>query len=194
MAGEFLSRQAALYTAPSATWERWTIDEIDEDVARVLIASAADREWIRSTSEQILAETTSAMAEGTSLADAVREQAMDAELEVASDIWTDEVAAFASLAPLGKFLNRRQGKPGLPTSRPLREGDVFWVVAPTLAQASMSELETVPLRRFAERIAELVEADADVWDVTAAARQAVKASYSRTVRESDEADAEPLHG
>jgi len=190
----FLATQAEIEQAPAALWERWTIDEIDEEFARVLIARAAVTARIRAIAGSVVGDLSSP-GQRHRIADLLKAAAMSAELEPSTEQWSEESYGYARLEALQKFLRARGGKPGLPSERALREGDVFWAVATDaapfrpLADMTPAELET--------HIAVLRKGRADVWDVTAAARQAAKRSYHEVVRRANEDEqlhAEAEHG
>ena len=191
----FLTVQAELRQSPAALWERWTVDEIDEEFARVLIARAANTAQLREIAGLVMAAELPATSP-RKLGALLRTEAMRAELNPGSEQWSDESYGYVHLALLRTFLRGRGGKPGLPTSRPPREGDVVWVMvadwpgpSEPLGDLSRPELEA--------HIAALRRANADVWDVTAAARQAAKRSYHEVLRrtsEDDQEHAEAEHG
>ena len=150
------------------TWERWTIDEIDEGVVRVAVARteyALDPAVAEAYFEQADAET-------------LRQAVFEAEDAPPEHIWGDEEAVFLPVPELDKLLRQRTQVRGLPDRRPLREGDVFWVLLLS-DDVAESTLRGVSSSELPARAAEL---KAEVWDVTAAARQAAKRSYDRAVR------------
>lgn len=104
-------------------WERWTIDEIGEGVARVLISEALMPE----RAVQMAAESGS-QASPAERARALRNTVMELERGRPEELWTDERDVYLPVDHLSQLLKQRAGKPGLPGRRPLREGDVFWVV------------------------------------------------------------------
>ena len=121
---------------------------------------------------------------------------MRGELNPASAQWSDESIGYAHLVLLQSFLRSRGGKPGLPTNRLLREGDVFWVMVADW-QGRIEPREDMPAVEMEAHATGLRRADADVWDVTAAARQAAKREYHEVVRkasEDDQVHAEAEHG
>jgi hypothetical protein len=151
------------------TWQRWTIDELYEGRARVLVSLA--RRPLESTAAEARDHAERESGAGAELQRAVT------RLEFAStdDLWGPELAAYVNARALERFVKRRTDVPALPDHRPLREGDVFWIVqAPDGAPTSPSAL----LRGEARDAVE-------VWDVTAAARQAVKHTYDEAVRASE---------
>ena len=99
-------------------------------------------------------------------------------------------------AGLQAFLRERGGKPGLPTNRPLREGDVFWIMVADWPGGG-DPLPDLDAAGLAAHIADLRGAAVDIWDVTAAARQASKRSYHavlETTNAADESHLEAEHG
>lgn len=193
MTDEMIAAQTIIAGSEQTSWQRWTIDEIDEDVVRVLITSAQDPAQARGLSTSLIAAASgseSATSVGIRLSDVARDQAMDVETGPIADRWEEEVAAFAERQPLQRFLRRRGGKPGLPRSRPLREGDVFWVIAPRglpSPGAPTRDNRRLPLESY-------LELGVDVWDVTAAARQASKRRYHEVQRAVEDAPEEPVSG
>ena len=194
MASErFLTVQAELQHAPTPLWERWTIDEIDEEFARILITRAGDAADLHEIADQV---ATGSRARPHELSDVLRAHAMRVELDPGRQQWQDESLAYAPLAALQTFLRGRGGKPGLPTNRPLREGDVFWVMVADWP-GSRDPLPDLDAKGFATHISDLRRAGADIWDVTAAARQASKHSSHEVVEKTyaaDESHLEAEHG
>lgn len=190
-----LAAQAEIQAAPAALWERWTIDETEEEFARLLISRAANTDQLREIAG-LVTEEGSPQTGKPELGGLLRSQAMHAELNPATAQWSEECFGHVRLSLLRSFLRGRAGKPGLPRNRPLREGDVFWVMVADwpgppepLGDFSAAELEV--------HVAALRTAEADVWDVTAAARQAAKRSYHEVLRRANEDDqihAEAEHG
>jgi hypothetical protein len=191
----FLAVQAEIRHSPAPLWERWTIDEIDEEFARVLISRAGNASRLRDMAGQVATES-SPSSSPRRLSSVLRDEAMRGELNPTTEQWSEEALGYGHLALLQTFLRSRGGKPGLPTNRPLREGDVFWVMVadwpgPVEPPADMSRPD------LESHIAALKDANADVWDVTAAARQAAKRSYHEVLKktyEDDQAHVEAEHG
>jgi hypothetical protein len=152
---------------PPVTWQRWTIDEIDEGVARVAVAH----------SEYGLDPDVAEAHQRGRGPERLRQAVFEAEDVPPEHIWSDEEPAFFPVATLERLLRRRSKIRGLPGRRQLREGDVFWIVAPT-----HPDVETVPLPAPEDLPAVAAALDVQVWDVTAAARQAAKRGYDRAVR------------
>lgn len=161
----------------AGTWQRWTIDEIDAGLARVAVAESAYP--LESGAAEALYTQQSA--------DEVRAAVFKVENAPPDDIWSDERAEYMQVDDLREFLKRRSEIRALPDPRPLREGDVFWIVlAPDLAEESRSGLTTQGLVDAAHDL------EPQVWDVTAAARQAAKRTYDDAVRAAtDEAPRKP---
>jgi hypothetical protein len=155
-------------------WERWTIDEIDEGRARVLISIS-----LRPAQAERLAEDSAGVGRPVERKRAVRAAVMDVELAPRTEMWSDERDVYLPLVELEALLRRRGGKPGLPGGRPLREGDVFWVVLYQPVGAAMSDARS---EQAVDVIRQYIEAGADVLDVTAAARQAAKTWYQQAIR------------
>lgn len=159
-----------------ATWQRWTIDEIDLGVARLAVAEAF-----------YPLESTVAEAEATNAAtDQLRELVATVEDAPPDDLWADEKPVFLPVDELRSLLKRRDEIRGLPDDRPLREGDVFWIVLP-------ATLEEDARRGMTPRgvVRDAAELEIQVWDVTAAARQAAKRTYDAAVRAAS--DEQPGH-
>ncbi|MGH2429345.1 MAG: hypothetical protein ACRDGV_10790 [Candidatus Limnocylindria bacterium] len=160
----------------AATWQRWTIDELDAGLARVAVAESA-----------YPLESSAAEAQATEAdVDTVREAVLRVEDAPPADIWGDEEAVYLHAGRLETFLKRRADIRALPDPRPLREGDVFWIVLPVeVGEETMRELTPQDLLGRAEQLS------AQVWDVTAAARQAVKRTYDAAVRAASEEGGPP---
>jgi hypothetical protein len=150
-----------------STWQRWTIDEIDLGVARLAVAQA-----------RYPLESTVAEAEATDAdAEVLRELVVEVEDAPPDDLWADEQPVFMPIDELRAFLKRRNDIRGLPDERPLREGDVFWVVlSPALEARTLRDMTARRVMVEAEQL------DVQVWDVTAAARQAAKRTYDDALR------------
>ncbi len=162
-------------TPVSATWQRWTIDEIDLGIVRLAVAEA-----------HVPLESSVAEAEATQARPSeIRERVFEVEDAEPDVLWGDERVAFMTVDELEPFLKRRAQIRGLPGNRPLREGDVFWVVRP---QPQAAEAEP---RTTVQALARTEMEDVQVWDVTAAARQVAKRTYDRAVRAAADESAEP---
>jgi hypothetical protein len=183
MASErFVAIQEAVQASPETpTWERWTIDEVDEGVVRVLVSEALDPEELRTISEAILAPEARGPRDHATR-NALHRQAMRVELARSEQRWSSERAIFMAQSVLEPLLRERTGKPGLPTNRPLREGDVFWVILPAGSGLALPPDRGATLDIGAARVAQYLRLGADVWDVTAAARQVAKQDYHHSVR------------
>ena len=150
-----------------STWQRWTIDEIDLGLARLAVAQS------RHPLESSVAEAQATDADP----DVLRERVVQVEDAPPDDLWDDEQPVFMALDELRTFLGRRNDIRGLPDDRPLREGDVFWVVLPpTLEARAIRDMTPRGVVARAEDLA------VQVWDVTAAARQAAKRTYDDALR------------
>jgi hypothetical protein len=157
-----------------ARWERWTIDEIFDGHVRLLrceargAAAAVGESLMRA--DQTRRGEGSERAEPDEGADAIA-AAMDLEVGPTVESWTEETASVVPEADLTRLLGRRKAGGGLPGHRALREGDVFWVRVPEPARTA---------RSLAPEDAVQARADSHVvFDLTAAARQAVKDIYHR---------------
>ena len=182
----FMAVQSAIReSAQEPVWERWTIDEVDEGIVRVLVSEAADSLALQRIADDILEgvdETTS----NRSMRDRLHRAAMAVELVPASEQWSDEGSMFVALRVLAAFLRERVGKPGLPANRPLREGDVFWIILPAGPALDRPPVRGTTLGGGAERVTAYRERQSDVWDVTAAARQVAKREYHRVLEISED--------
>lgn len=155
-------------------WERWTIDEIFDDRVRLLICEA--QEATRMAAGYQLAAERGAAADATrDEAPPIADTAMAIELAPTIESWTDEQAVFVDRSDLELFLRRRSRAGVLPGRRPVREGDVFWI----LSRVSLSRL-WVDERGSA--LGAYRHADPLVLDLTAAARQASKRVYHRATQ------------
>lgn len=196
MASErFVATQVAMQVSPETpTWERWTIDEVDEGVVRVLVSRSLVPDELRTISEEVLTPA-GGRRSGRATRTALHQQAMRVELDSSEQRWSRERAIFVAQPILEDLLRARGGKPGLPTNRPLREGDVFWILLPAGPGMALPPDRGGTLVDGAARVAEYRALKADVWDVTAAARQAAKRNYHHAVRVAgDEAVADAATG
>lgn len=164
---------------PRSDWERWTIDERTDGQVRVLVAQTQRRQLVEQLRQSVKrAEPTGRGAPRTAR---LRDVAM--ALEQDAEAWSDEVVFFFEESALGEFLNRqRRGKPGLPDSRPLREGDVFYIeiASEVRWRPSSEQVRSAPgLAR--EMLSSFLASGVEVWDLTAAARQATKLDYHRAL-------------
>lgn len=151
----------------ASTWQRWTIDEIDGGVARLAIAESP---------YGLDPAAAEAYYTGAPVGE-FRQAIVEAEIAPPEHIWGDELPVYAREDDLQRFLHRRRKARGLPDPRPLREGDVFWVLLPPdTDEALLAQLTP------AEAMARADELNVAVWDVTAAARQAAKVTYESAVR------------
>ena len=151
---------------PGSHWQRWTIDELDAGSARVLVADALQP-----------LESTAAEAFDGGTAESIQSAVLMVEDSPPADLWTEERAIHLAVAALAPFVKLRQATPGLPDPRPLREGDVFWVVLPTTDDPS-SLLDLTP----EEILASAEQLGLHLADITAAARQTVKRADAAAVR------------
>jgi len=194
MASErFLTVQAELQHAPTPLWERWTIDEIDEEFARILISRAGNPADLQEIAQQV---STGSRGQAHELSSVLRAHAMRVELDRSGQDWHQESLGYVPLDRLETFLRGRGGKPGLPTNRPIREGDVFWVMVADWPGGA-DPLPDLDAPGLSEHMAVLARAGADIWDVTAAARQASKRSSHEvveTTNAADESHIEAEHG
>ena len=179
----FAEAQVDLAAAAHAVFQRWTVDEIADDVVRVLVGEVIDPDHLHATTKVVLDWLASPVADRTELGRQLQDQAMEVELASASATWSEELAVYLPLANLRAFLQgRRGGKPGLPKTRPLREGDTFWVLLPARPTPGLPEDAEDELAAGALWLLAAEQVNADVWDVTAAARQASKHAYQAVVR------------
>jgi hypothetical protein len=149
-----------------AIWQRWMIDELDADLARVLVAHA-----------QQPFESTAAEALGIGSGARLRGAVSALEAVAPDDLWGEERPVYLRPARLRVLVERRRDIPGLPEPRDLREGDVFWIVLP--ADLSPELLASATPRRLVSRPDRF---EPQVWDVTAAARQTVRREYHDLLR------------
>lgn len=154
----------------NASWQRWTIDEIVDEVARVLVC-----ERLVPPDETLLELLAPVQGDVRPRAADVRALLMAVELGAAEDTWTEERAVFMPLEELDRQLATRL-VPGVPRARDRRprEGDVFWVVPGAAASAERGADEAV------EAAQDL--AGSAILDATAAARQATKRTYHRAAQ------------
>jgi hypothetical protein len=175
----FLTVQTTIQaTAEPPVWERWTIDEVDADVVRVLVSQARDPVRLQEISDSIVRPGEAEISAGV-LRDRLHRASMAVELASTEAQWTDEGSMFVTAPIIEAFLREREGKPGLPTNRPLREGDVFWIILTSGPSLEPPPERGTSLAAGAVRVAEYRDRHGDVWDVTAAARQAAKLDAHR---------------
>lgn len=160
--------------AGTSAWERWTIDEIDEDVARVLVAQATDA----------LADAIGAVEQGVTAGDGAALRTAVAAVEMSAlsqqpEPWSEETQRFYEVEALRAFLKRRDRSAGLPADRDLREGDVFYVQASVAKRSALADYDVETTR---------------VLDVTAAARQRAKRAYDALVRSATAAERHATRG
>jgi hypothetical protein len=163
-------------------WERWTIDELFDEVARVLVCRAEPLPSHATMIETLRATEEQAAPDAADLAGTLRAAVAEAEIR-GGEAWSDEAWSFVEVRRLARFLKRRAGKPGLPHNRPLREGDVFLVVVDRkrLATDSLSDAGR-SAREVGEALAAYEAAGIEVFDVTAAARQSAKVLHDAALR------------
>jgi len=152
-----------------AGWQRWTIDEIDEDLVRVLVA--VSHYPLESTAAEAFDERDAA---------GLRAAVVQDEAASPDDLWSDERAAYVDGKALADFLARRNTAAGLPDARDLREGDVFWVVLPPTVAAEASGLAPTAIVTQADQL------EPAVLDVTAASRQAARRTYEAALTAASE--------
>ena len=151
---------------PGSHWQRWTIDELNEGSARVLVADALQP-----------LESTAAEAFDTGTAESIRSAVLIVEDAPPAHLWAEERAVQLAMTALEPFVRLRQATPGLPDPRPLREGDVFWLVLPvTDVPSSLSGLTPEEILASADELA------LHLSDITVAARQSVKLADDAAVR------------
>jgi len=148
-------------------WQRWTIEEVAERLARMLVAGA----------QEPLASALALTLDATATPEAIQAAVSHVEAVSPDELWTEEQPAYVSLDLLEPFVRLRSPLPGLPDPRPIREGDVFWVVLPTTAVAS-----TLVGLTPAQVVASADQLDLRAWDITAAARQRAKVASEAALR------------
>ena len=152
--------------AAGSHWQRWTIDELGDLGARVLIAGA--RHALESTAAEAL---------DAGNKEGIRSAVLMVEDAPPADLWDEERDAILEVALLEPFVRLREAIEGLPPVRPLREGDVFWVVLPVTDEpSSLNDLTPAEVLASAEVLG------LQLVDVTAAARQTVKVIDDRVAR------------
>jgi len=150
--------------------ERWTVDEIDDGVVRVLWAELID-------DADLPVAAARSSEDAVAASDRVRESAIRIE-GASTDRWTPEEEAHHELDALTAFLVhgvRESGAPGLPVRAELREGDVYWLVVPDGMGDLRARVEALEDPEAAASLARSsIATGIEVWDVTAAARQSAK--------------------
>jgi hypothetical protein len=171
--------------------ERWTIDEIGDGAVRVLAARSLSPDTVArliaaspppggtqiasSESGQVLAIELGTAEEGDSWA----------EDDVANPNWTDEEDCVLDAAAVSTFVERFMKRPLDVEHRPLRETDVFWVVARVVPGRVLSDGRV--RRSETEVVLAAYEAvGPSVRDMTLSARQASKFLYNDAFRKSEE--------
>lgn len=157
--------------------ERWVVDEITEGAVRVLRSRlrASRREDVSPAVEPIVNALEPAAEETRAVAIALE--------ALPTDAWTRETDELVDLVALEALLvgGAQVAAPtGLPVRPELREGDVYWLVRPDRDAVGVVDAEA-SLRTVddaAELLATLALDGTQVWDVTAAARQAIKRRYA----------------
>lgn len=148
-------------------WQRWTIEEVAEELARLLVAGA----------QEPLASVLAGTLETVARPEAIQAQVTEVEAISPDKLWTAEEAVYLSVELLEPFVRLRSPIPGLPHPRPIREGDVFWVVLPiTDLESSLVGLTPAQVVAGADQL------DVRVWDITAAARQRAKVASEAALR------------
>jgi hypothetical protein len=163
-------------------WERWTIDELFDQVARVLVCRAEPLASHATLIETVRAGANDTRPDAEDVAAILRAAVAEAEIR-GGESWSEEAWSFIDVSLLATFLERRTGKPGLPRNRPLREGDVFLVAVERDALGATPLSETGrAAREIGDTIAAYEAAGLEVFDVTAAARQSAKVLHDAALR------------
>ena len=155
--------------------ERWMVDELVDDDVRVLRsalrAAAADALDVnRAFGLARAAESVEARAAAN------RELAVILEAEPVAS-WTEETEAWFDRVLLSAFLlggAQATAADGLPAREGLREGDVYWVLHRAAEADGRRAARDLAPEDAAALLVTLVALGAEVWDVTAAARQVMK--------------------
>jgi hypothetical protein len=160
--------------------ERWVIDELldgEVRVVRSVLREGADE------APRLLGVVEARHVTSADYRAAVRSVVVDLEAAPVDD-WTPETEVFVDARRLESFLlrgARRSARIGLPAREHLREGDVYWVVQSGAMAGAMAELDQrdLGLEEGVGLVQAWKDAGAEVWDVTAASRQAVKRLVGR---------------
>lgn len=179
--------------------ERWTIDEIGDGIVRVLAARSVAPDAVAPLATESRAITPTALGEASRdvvmaielgtpspTVDGAAEDATGGVAEQAdsASIWTEEQDSVLDVTTVADFLSEF-GELTPAVARPLREADVFWVVATDAPARPLSE---GPVRR--SETAAVLDAyravQPVVHDMTAPARQASKVLYHDTFRKAEE--------
>ena len=158
-------------------WERWTIDEMLDGRVRLLVSEA--RGAAAQAAVRALGVTLQ-NGRGVSVAEVIHALAMDQELALPESTWSTEEAMFVDAEELAALLRRRVRR-HLPGSRPLREGDVFWVLIPGCDTHAPHALA-----RLTSSVEPYISTRPIVLDLTVAARQASKVRDSRAAVNTDQ--------
>ena len=142
--------------------ERWAIDELTDSTATLLRCAYNQRFELPDSRD------------GRSVIE-------EGETAIASVVWGEEYDRVLDRQPLERFIRRwvrRSRRPGLPPARPLREGDVYWVISRQAMSSQQDSAEKESTRQF---LATCEQHVVEIWDVTGAARQAVKDAHFRVM-------------
>jgi hypothetical protein len=169
---------------PKPDWERWTVDEITDGRVRLLVAAARRTRSLQRLPRGLDQRRSRGGGLDARDADWLRSTALELELPRKDVIWAEEVETFCQLTALQDFVDaQRQGKPGLPAVRPVREGDVYYVEIPSdLGSVRSISAGDVTRGVGLELLSTYEQRGVQVWDMTAAARQSSKLVYARAIR------------
>ena len=158
--------------------ERWMVDAIVDDDVRVLrvalrarSADQLDLEWAFVTARSVESSEARTIAN--------RELALGLEAAPVQS-WTAETEAQFDRRLLTTFLvlgARETAAPGQPARDELREGDVYWVIDAAAEADGRRAAHDLTTDQTPALLAALAGRGAEVWDVTAAARQVMKRVY-----------------
>jgi hypothetical protein len=176
--------------------ERWTVDEVGDGVIRILAARSVNPDEVGPLAARSRAATAPALAEesgaeimaielGTGRQPEANDESAGAERADAESSWTEEQDSVLDAPAVAAFVAQfREQVPGA-VARPLRETDVFWVVAPdvpvrALSDAGVRRSETELVLAGYRAVTPVVH------DMTAPARQASKVLQHDAIQTSEE--------
>lgn len=150
--------------------ERWTIDELTESTATLL--RSVYRGEIDATDTGNLREVVSSR-----------------ERDLTSEVWSEEDDFVLDRQVLERFIYDAVGSSDardLPRPRELREGDVYWIRSeepvPPPQDTIGPDIGPDDTKQF---LAAYRDRSVQVWDVTAAARQAAKVTYFQAIESAE---------
>jgi len=147
--------------------ERWTIDELAE--------------W----TVTLLRSVYRGEIDATDTDDLRREVVISRERDLTSEVWSEEDDFVLDRQALARFIGDavdRTHASELPGPRELREGDVYWIASEEPVFEPQGTIGPEDTKQF---LAAYRDRSVQVWDVTAAARQAAKVTYFQAIESAE---------